>query len=135
LSPAYLLILALSGGFLVPFAIPLLPPENFIRLSSGTSEIKSENLQSSALPQNFADRYGWREMVIAVKAAYDTLTPQEQSEACIYASNYGEAAAIDLYGLRLDYRKPSAGTTATSSGGRKAAQARFSSQSTSASRT
>ncbi len=109
LSPAYLLILALSGGFLVPFAIPLLPPENFIRLSSGTSEIKTENLQSSALPQNFADRYGWREMVTAVKAAYDTLTPQEQTEACIVASNYGEAAAIDFYGPALGLPKAISG--------------------------
>jgi hypothetical protein len=109
LSPAYLLIVALSGGFLAPFAIPLLPPEDFIKLSSGTSEIKSENLQSSALPQHFADRYGWREMVTEVKAAYDTLTPQEQTEACIYASNYGEAGAIDFYGPALGLPKAISG--------------------------
>jgi len=109
LSPAYLLIVALSGGFLAPFAIPLLPPEDFIKLSSGTSEIKSENLQSSALPQHFADRYGWHEMATAVKAAYDTLTPQEQTEACIYASNYGEAGAIDFYGPALGLPKAISG--------------------------
>jgi 4-amino-4-deoxy-L-arabinose transferase-like glycosyltransferase len=109
MPPAYLLILGLSGAFLVPFAIPLLSPENYIKLSGGTSEIKSENLQSSALPQHFADRYGWREMATAVKAAYDTLTPQEQSEACIYASNYGEAGAIDFYGPALGLPKAISG--------------------------
>jgi hypothetical protein len=93
----------------VPFAIPILPPEIFIKLSSGTSEIKTENLQSSALPQNFADRYGWREMVTGVKAAYDTLTPQEQTEACIVASNYGEAGAIDFYGPALGLPKAISG--------------------------
>jgi 4-amino-4-deoxy-L-arabinose transferase-like glycosyltransferase len=110
-SPTYLLILALSGSFLVPFAIPILPPENFIKLSAigGAGEIKTENLQSSALPQNYADRYGWREMVTAVKAAYDTLTPQEQTEACIFASNYGEAGAVDFYGPALGLPKAISG--------------------------
>lgn len=109
MSPAYLLILVLTGGFFVPFAIPILPPETFIKLSSGTSEIQTENLQSSALPQNFADRYGWREMVTGVKAAYDTLTPQEQTEACIVTSNYGEAGAIDFYGPALGLPKAISG--------------------------
>ncbi|MDD5369500.1 MAG: glycosyltransferase family 39 protein [Anaerolineaceae bacterium] len=109
LSPAYLLIIVLSGGLLAPFAIPILPPEAFLKLSGGSGGIKSENLQSSALPQNFADRYGWREMATAVKAAYATLTPQEQSEACILASNYGEAGAIDFYGPALGLPKAISG--------------------------
>ena len=112
LSPAYLLVLTLSGLFFVPFAIPILPPENFIALNTslgGQGEIKMENLESSALPQTFADRYGWREMVTAVKAAYDTLTPQEQAEACIVASNYGEAGAIDFYGPALGLPKAISG--------------------------
>lgn len=98
MSPAYLLILALSGSFLVPFAIPILPLEDFIKLS-----------QSSALPQNYADRYGWREMVAAVKVAYNTLTSQEQAEACILTSNYGEAGAIDFYGPALGLPKAISG--------------------------
>ena len=109
LSPAYLLILILSGALLVPFAIPLLPPETFIKLSAGTSEIKSENTPSAALPQAFADRYGWRELVTSVKAAYDTLTPQEQKEACVVTSNYGEAAAVDFYGPALGLPKAISG--------------------------
>ncbi len=109
MPPAYLLVLALTGGFLVPFAIPILSPENYIKLSGGSSGIQSENLQTSALPQNFADRYGWRELATAVKAAYDTLTPQEKTEACILASNYGEAAAIDFYGPALGLPKAISG--------------------------
>jgi 4-amino-4-deoxy-L-arabinose transferase-like glycosyltransferase len=103
LSPVYLLIVALSGLFFVPFAIPILAPQSYIKLAaaSGATEVKTENLASSVLPQNYADRYGWREMVTAVKAAYDTLAPQEQAEACIFASNYGEAGAIDFYGPAL----------------------------------
>ena len=104
MQPAYLLLIAISGLFFVPFAIPILPLQTFLGLSDsiGTAgEVKSENLTSSALPQNYADRYGWREMVDQVKAAYDTLSPQEQAEACILTSNYGEAGAVDFYGPAL----------------------------------
>ncbi len=96
MAPAYLLIVVLSGSFLLPFAIPLLPPEAFVRANI-------------ALPDIYSDRYGWREMVTAVKAAYDMLTPQEQTEACIFASNYGEAAAVDFYGPALGLPKAISG--------------------------
>jgi hypothetical protein len=112
LQPTYIGILAVSGLLIVPFAIPILPTETFIELSTGTgstTQIKTENLQSSVLPQSYADRYGWREMVAAVKAAYDTLTPQEKAEACIFASNYGEAGAIDFYGPALGLPKAISG--------------------------
>jgi 4-amino-4-deoxy-L-arabinose transferase-like glycosyltransferase len=112
LLPAYLLLLAISGALLVPFAIPILPPEAFIKLSArlgGAGQIKAENLQSSALPQSYADRYGWREIVGEVKAAYVTLTPAEQAEACVYTSNYGEAGAVDFYGPPLGLPKAISG--------------------------
>lgn len=104
LQPAYASLIALTGLMLVPFAIPILPPEVFIRLNAqigGAGEVKAENLVSSALPQSYADRYGWREMVDKVKAAYDTLTPQEKADACIFGDNYGEAGAVDYYGPAL----------------------------------
>ena len=112
IQPSYILLLALWGYFAVPFAIPILPPESFIKINArmgGAGDVKMENLQSSALPQNYADRYGWREMVTAVKAAYDTLTPQEQAEACIFASNYGEASAVNIYGPALGLPKAISG--------------------------
>jgi 4-amino-4-deoxy-L-arabinose transferase-like glycosyltransferase len=111
-QPAYIVLLAVSGYFIVPFAIPILPPQSFIKVSAsigGAGDIKQENLQSSALPQNYADRYGWHEMVAAVKSSYDTLTPQEQAEACIFASNYGEASAVNIYGPALGLPKAISG--------------------------
>ncbi len=101
LQPTYLWTLAISGLLVVPFSIPILPPETLIRANAmigGAGEVRQERLQSSVLPQYYADRYGWREMVAAVQQAYDTLTPEEKTEACILARNYGEAAAVDFYG-------------------------------------
>ncbi len=109
---AYAVVIAVTGLLFVPFALPILPPATFIGMSAavgGAGEVKQENLQSSALPQNYADRYGWREMVTAVKQAYDTLSPAEQAEACILTSNYGEAGAIDYYGPALGLPKAISG--------------------------
>ena len=53
------------------------------------------------MPQYFADMFGWREMAAAVTAAYRALPPDERAEAVFYAPNYGEAAALDVYGPGL----------------------------------
>ena len=102
LQPSYAWVAAISGLVLVPFSIPILSAEAFIGLNSALGNlaglVKQENVATAALPQNYADHYGWHEIVDGVKAAYETLTPQEQAEACVFANNYGEAAAVDLYG-------------------------------------
>ncbi len=112
LQPTYIGMLFISGLLFVPFAIPILPAPALIRVNAllgGTTDVKTENLPSSALPQNFADRYGWREMVAAVARAYDMLTPQEKAEACVFAGNYGEAGAVDFYGPALGLPKAISG--------------------------
>ena len=103
----------ISGLLLVPFSIPILPAETFIRINAAAGNIanaaKQENIVSAELPQNYADRYGWHEIVDSVKAAYDTLTPQEQADTCIFTDNYGEAAAVDFYGPALGLPKALSG--------------------------
>jgi hypothetical protein len=112
MEPTYTWVLAISGLVIMPLAIPILPPETYIRYDAmlgGVGEVKQENLVASALPQNYADRYGWREMVDAVKQAYDTLSPTEKAEACILGRNYGETAAVELYGPALGLPKAISG--------------------------
>jgi 4-amino-4-deoxy-L-arabinose transferase-like glycosyltransferase len=106
LRPAYIGLLAISGLAFTPFAIPILSPDAFLALNTATGgaaaeSSKQENLVSSELPQNYADRYGWQEMVAAVKEAYQALTPEEQAKACVLTKNYGEAGAIDYFGPAL----------------------------------
>lgn len=112
LPRTYIWVVAISGLLIVPFAIPILPLQTFIALNSHTSsttQVKTENLATSALPQSYADRYGWQELAYKVKAAYDTLTPQEKAEACVFTSNYGEAGAVDFYGPALGLPKAISG--------------------------
>lgn len=104
LQPTYAVVLVGMGLFTVPFAIPILTPEAYVRLNAmvgGSGEVKQESLTSSELPQNYADRYGWREMVAAVNEAYQGLSSEEKAKACILTKNYGEAGAMAYYGEEL----------------------------------
>jgi 4-amino-4-deoxy-L-arabinose transferase-like glycosyltransferase len=49
---------------------------------------------------NFAEQIGWPEYVAQVADIYRALPPDERAHASIFANNYGEAGAIELYGPR-----------------------------------
>ena len=93
-----------AGGIvLMPIAVPVLPPETFISYTRtlGLSPPAEERHEQGALPQQYADQFGWREMAEAVSRAWARLTPAERERALIFGQNYGEAGAIDLFGRRL----------------------------------
>ena len=46
------------------------------------------------------EEFGWPEMTAEVARIWETLTEDERRRTAIYASNYGEAGAINLYGPR-----------------------------------
>jgi hypothetical protein len=48
----------------------------------------------------FSDEFGWRELERDVARVYFALPEAERHNAAILASNYGEAAALDVYGRR-----------------------------------
>jgi hypothetical protein len=101
LRPAYIAALAISGLISAPLAAPLLPVGTFIAYSQGfgsAGEMKQERLATAELPQHFADRFGWQELVASVAKVYAGLPPEEQAKACIMTGNYGEAGAIDFFG-------------------------------------
>ena len=100
LSRMYVALLVLGGLATLPLSLPVLPAETYVRYAAALSlqPPKMERFKESALPQVFADRFGWKEMVSEVAAAYDSLAPEEKSVATIYTQNYGEAGAIDFLG-------------------------------------
>jgi hypothetical protein len=98
----YAAILMAFGGLLLPLAVPLLPPERLIAYQTeiGITTPKTEVGHAGPLPQHFGDRFGWEEMTEKVSNVYDRLAPAEKERVAIYASNYGEAGAIDHFGKR-----------------------------------
>ncbi|HEX6096447.1 MAG TPA: glycosyltransferase family 39 protein [Thermoanaerobaculia bacterium] len=97
-----LALIVLGGVIAVPLALPILPPPQYLayQRALGVEPQASEVSHTSEMPQLFADQFGWEEMVAKVARYYHTLPPAERAKTVIYASNYGEAGAIDFYGPR-----------------------------------
>ncbi len=96
------LLLVLFSVLAMPFAVPALPVDDFIRYQRtlGLSPKAEERAALADLPQYYADMFGWEELAAQVAAVYRTLAPEEQRHCVIFARNYGEAAAIDFFGQR-----------------------------------
>ncbi len=84
----------------IPAALPLLPPEKLIAYQRflGIDPPRTEVHHSGPLPQIFGDQFGWEELVKEIAAIYWSLPPEEREHTGIFASNYGEAGAINLFG-------------------------------------
>jgi hypothetical protein len=85
----------------LPVVLPILNPPALAAFLQAHHLRPSPNEREAIgapLTQVFSDELGWREMEQQVAAVYHSLPPEERSRAAIMASNYGEAAAIDVYG-------------------------------------
>ncbi|MDE2133340.1 MAG: glycosyltransferase family 39 protein [Alphaproteobacteria bacterium] len=96
---------ALAGAFLAPLALPVLSEENYIAyahaIGIGPSATAGERLKLGLLPQHFADMHGWPEMAAKIAAVYRALPPADRAKAVFFGHNYGEAAAVDVFGPPL----------------------------------
>ena len=79
LRPAYIALLALVGVLIAPGVMPVLSPAATVR-AYGTL--------------NLADRLGWVTLTHTVDRVYAKLPSTERTQACVLASNYGEAGAL-----------------------------------------
>src|ERR1700728_419502 len=102
LVSAYALLLAVGFVLTVPFSIPVLSPQKFVAWSKTMhfTPKDSENHDATILPQFYADRFGWQEMVEKVGRIYNSLPPRERAVTGIYTGNYGEASAINVFGAK-----------------------------------
>jgi len=92
-----------SAIVFAPVVLPILPPAKLLAYMRAIHfEVpRTETSHTAALPQLFADQFGWEEMVQSVARVYTILPPDEQKRAAIFCQNYGEAGAINLYGPAL----------------------------------
>jgi hypothetical protein len=82
-----------------PIFTPHLPPTELkgYLLTLGVSISLEKGKMNEPIPQWLADRLGWKELAYDVAAVYHSLSPEEQRNAVIISTNYGEAGALDLY--------------------------------------
>jgi Dolichyl-phosphate-mannose-protein mannosyltransferase len=100
LKPAVAILVIASAILLAPVVLPILPPTKLLSYMRAIHfEVpRTETSHTAALPQHFADQFGWDEMVQSVARVYTSLPPDEQKRAGIFCQNYGEAGAIDFFG-------------------------------------
>lgn len=104
-------LLIIGGLIFLPLAMPVLPVERFIAYQDalGIAPPKTEVGHQGVLPQHYGDQFGWREMTAKVAEVYHSLPPEEREKATIFAGNYGEAGAIDLFGSQYNLPKAISG--------------------------
>src|SRR5213080_3887044 len=100
LKPAIAFLVVVSAVVLAPVVLPILPPDKLLAyMRTIHFEVpRTETSHTAALPQLFADQFGWEEMVQSVARVYTSLPPDERKRAGIFCQNYGEAGAIDFFG-------------------------------------
>ena len=117
--PALMLV---WGAVLSPMLLPILPVEAYIHYAKALhlEAPAIEKWKLGPLPQIYASEFGWPEMVETVAGVYNSLPAEVRPKTAIFAQNFGQAGAIDLFGPRYGLPRPSAATRTISSGGRAA---------------
>jgi hypothetical protein len=106
-KPALALGIITVGGVYAPTVLPILSVPNFLAYehTMGIEQQKFEHQQEGVLPQLYADMFGWEGIARQVGAYYQTLSPEEQRKTAIFANNYGDGGAIDLFGPKYGLPK------------------------------
>ncbi|MBV8371097.1 MAG: glycosyltransferase family 39 protein [Candidatus Eremiobacteraeota bacterium] len=98
---AYLAAAAALSAIALPTALPILPPNRiapYLQALHIAPQQQEKSFAGTALPQEFADQLGWHDFVDQVGAAWRTIPPGVRAQTSILVGNYGEAAALDVYG-------------------------------------
>ncbi len=88
--------LVVGGAALVPFALPVLPLATADRWIERLVGFAIESPVDLTLELH--DEYGWREQARSLAHVRETLAAEERATFGILAWNYGEAAALNIFG-------------------------------------
>jgi hypothetical protein len=103
LKPVIVVLLLVAGAWSIPWVVPIVPIDIFIAYMNKTP-LKAPRTEYShmraSLPQNYADQFGWEEIVATTAQAWSRLAPAERQDCGIFAQNFGQAGAIDFFGPR-----------------------------------
>ena len=103
LKPIIVLLLLAGGAWLAPLIVPVFPIEQFISYMNKLpfKVPRSEHSHmAAALPQHYADQFGWPEIAAEVAQAWSRIPTGERHDCGIFAQDYGQAGAIDFFGPR-----------------------------------
>ncbi len=96
------LAVALSA-MIAPMALPVLSVaglKSYMEHSPLKPQQQEKSFKGTLLPQLFADQLGWHDYTDQVGAAWQKIPAADRAATGIKVENYGEAAALDVYGAR-----------------------------------
>jgi hypothetical protein len=103
LKPAAVIVLLTAGVRLLPVTVPVLSPDRFISYARSLPfklPVMEHAHERAALPQWYADQFGWQEIVDETAVAWNQIPPANRADCAIFAQDYGQAGAIDFLGRR-----------------------------------
>jgi Dolichyl-phosphate-mannose-protein mannosyltransferase len=102
-KPIIVVILLAAGIHLLPITVPVLSPGRFLAYTK-TLPFKLPVMEHAharvALPQWYADQFGWQEIVDETAVAWNRIPEADRADCGIFAQDYGQAGAIDFLGRR-----------------------------------
>jgi Dolichyl-phosphate-mannose-protein mannosyltransferase len=90
----------------LPYVLPMMPVAQFkAMLDHSTFKMPAMERAGIGAPlmQVYSDEFGWRDLARIVGDVYNALPASDRAKATIYASNYGDASAINVYGTNLPF--------------------------------
>jgi hypothetical protein len=98
----YVGLMVLMSAVFAPMLLPVLPVETYLRYVKvlHMEQPAIEKWQLGPLPQIYASQFGWEEMAAEVARVWETVPPEERGKTGIFAQNFGQAGAIDLFGKK-----------------------------------
>jgi hypothetical protein len=101
LTAGWMVLAAAAAAPIAPVVLPILDPPALAAYLDRLHLHPAPDEQAAVgapLTQVYSDELGWRAMERSVATVFRALPAEDQRRAAIVASNYGEAAAIDVYG-------------------------------------
>ncbi|HEV2961015.1 MAG TPA: glycosyltransferase family 39 protein [Candidatus Angelobacter sp.] len=103
IRPVLVMVILFTSAILAPLALPVFTPDRLLVYQQRLhiQSPKSEVAHNGPLPQYFGDQFGWAELAAEVAHDYNSLPEELRSRTVIFANNYGEAGAINLFGPKF----------------------------------
>ena len=93
-----------NGALALPFVLPVLPPER-LKYMIDHGSFKPRPMERAGigapLMQMLSDQFGWRDLATTVESTVAALPSADRARAVIYAENYGDASALEVFGSNL----------------------------------
>ena len=92
------------SAWIAPMVLPVLPVpalKTYIQHFPLQPQQQERSFRGTLLPQLFADQLGWRDYTRELGEAWARIPPADRVRTGIKVDNYGEAAALDIYGPSL----------------------------------